>query len=752
MERSRDIKTLKLLILMIGVFFIGLSGVKADYTIEFSGDNAIQITESKVGVTPAILSSYLHTYYRKTTTTTNGDGKIVYCYDANKPYLTSTTTYSNCSTVTSNTTELAYIFRYGYGGSNSYSEGNYLESYFITQLAAWKFANPDSLMNGFRYTANNTLSGIYCDNDENCGSNEITEKVAELVNAAMSYSGNDGNGSVGLTASNNDKNMTLTSDKNYYISKGIKLSGNNLSMKSIKLNLTGPTGAFITKDQNATSGVSNFYFEIGDTVYVKVPASSVDSNFSVTLETKNVETNKADGTITRCSAENGKQSIMGYEEGNSKFVSASLSLTGTAKVSKEVKIKKVDSVTGQVVSGAKLLISGGNNYSKTITTGTSAETITLDPGTYTVKETEAPKGYIKSTEEIKFTIDSNGKMTVGTTETDTITMKNTPITVKISKTDSVTGQELEGAILVVKSGDNTIKTIETTGSIETINIPAGTYTLKETKAPSGYILSTEEITFVVEADGKIKIDGKEVTTIVMKNTANSIMISKTDSVTGKGVKGAILVIKQNGNVVKEIETDINPTPISLKPGEYTIEETEAPSGYIKNTKVIKFTITDDNKIEIGGKETSYVEMKNDPMLVYISKKSINGKTELPGATLIITDKDGKLVKDLDGKSLTWTTTTEQMRFRLAPGTYYLYETKAPKGYELSDKKLEFTVDENGQVKMNKKDVDKNIIVYTNTPEAKPVQTGSLLIYIIIIGLISVGVITYYVIRQDKLKI
>ncbi len=740
MERS---KTLKLLILMIGVFFIGLSGVKADYTINFSGDNAIQITESRVGVT-TLLNPLLHTYYRETT-----DGQIVYCYDANMPYKTSTTTYSNCSTVTSNTKELAYIFRYGYGGSNSYSEGNYLESYFITQLAAWKFANPYTLMNGFQwYTTDNTLTGIYCDNDNNCDSNEITEKVAELVNAAMSYSGSDGNGSVGLTASNNNKNMTLTSDNNYYISSPISLSGTNLS-SNITLSVSGVTGAFVTTNQNATSGSSNF--TKGNTVYVKVPASSVNSNFSVTLSA-NATTNEADGTITRCSYSSSYQSIMGYTKGNSKSVSASLSLTGTAKVSKEVKIKKVDSVTGQVVSGAKLLISGGNNYSKTITTGTSAETITLDPGTYTVKETEAPKGYIKSTEEIKFTIDSNGKMTVGTTETDTITMKNTPITVKISKTDSVTGQELEGATLVVKSGDNTIKTIETTGSIETINIPAGTYTLKETKAPSGYILSTEEITFVVEADGKIKIDGKEVTTIVMKNTANSIMISKTDSVTGKGVKGAILVIKQNGNVVKEIETDINPTPISLKPGEYTIEETEAPSGYIKNTEVIKFTITDDNKIEIGGKETNYVEMKNDPMLVYISKKSINGKTELPGATLIITDKDGKLVKDLDGKSLTWTTTTEQMRFRLAPGTYYLYETKAPKGYELSDKKLEFTVDENGQVKMNKKDVDKNIIVYTNTPEATPVQTGSLLIYIIIIGLISVGVITYYVIRHDKLKI
>ena len=42
-------------------------------------------------------------------------------------------------------------------------------------------------------------------------------------------------------------------------------------------------------------------------------------------------------------------------------------------------------------------------------------------------------------------------------------------------------------------------------------------------------------------------------------------------------------------------------------------------------------------------------MENEPLYIYISKKSINGKTELPGAKLKITDKDGKLEKDLTVK-------------------------------------------------------------------------------------------------------
>ena len=32
------------------------------------------------------------------------------------------------------------------------------------------------------------------------------------------------------------------------------------------------------------------------------------------------------------------------------------------------------------------------------------------------------------------------------------------------------------------------------------------------------------------------------------------------------------------------------------------------------------------------------------------------------------------------------------------------------------------------------------------------ETGSLLVYIIIIGTIAVGVVTYYVMKQDKLRV
>lgn len=649
----RSKKILKLFILMIGVFFIGLSGVKASYTIEFSGDNAVQITESKVGVSPAMLSSYLHTYYRKTT-----NNQIVYCYDANVTYNAATTTYSNCSTVTSNRTELAYIFTNGYGGKNSYSTGNDLEDYFITQLAAWKFANPGTLMNGFQwYTSNNKLTGEYCDNDKNCSHNEITLKVAELVNDAMDYSGSSA-GSVSLTSSTTK--MSLTSDGKYYISGPISVKGTNID-GNISLTVSGMSGAFVATSESATSGVSSI--SSSRTVYIKVPASSVTASGTVKL-LASATTNPEDGTITRCSYNSSKQSIMGYTPGNSKNVS--------------------------------------------------------DSGEFTI--------------------------------TYTPTIKKYPVT--ISKKSTISTAELKGAVLVIKNSSKTVVDRWTTdGSVHTANLESGTYTLEEESAPAGYTKSSEVITFVVGTDGKITVNGKVVTSLELKNTPDRIMISKVDSITGKELAGATLVIKDSsGKPVQTITTKGNPEPISLSPGEYTLEETTAPKGYIKNTKVIKFTVTSNNKITIDGKEASYVEMENDPIIIYISKKSINGKTELPGATLVITDKDGNLKEDLDGKSLTWTSTTDITKFHLAPGTYYLYETKAPKGYELSDKKLEFTILEDGTVKMDTKTVDDNILVFTNTPEPTPVQTGSLLVYIIIIGTIAVGVVTYYVMKQDKLRV
>ena len=101
------------------------------------------------------------------------------------------------------------------------------------------------------------------------------------------------------------------------------------------------------------------------------------------------------------------------------------------------------------------------------------------------------------------------------TPTPTPTVTATPALTKIyiSKLDSETGKAVSGARLVVKdsSGNIVDRWTSTTTAHELDEVPVGTYTLIETIAPSGYVLSDEKITFTVANDGKTK-------TITMYNT------------------------------------------------------------------------------------------------------------------------------------------------------------------------------------------------------------------------------------------
>ena len=179
--------------------------------------------------------------------------------------------------------------------------------------------------------------------------------------------------------------------------------------------------------------------------------------------------------------------------------------------------------------------------------------------------------------------------------------------VSISKQDATTSKELAGAHLVLK--DSTGKVVDewtsTTTPHEVANLAAGTYTLTETIAPSGYLKTTTAVTFVVKADGTV--DGK----VVMKNQPNGVPISKQDATTGKELAGAHLVLKNSsGKVIDEWTSTTTPHVVSkLAPGTYTLTETIAPKGYIKSTETVTFTVKSDGTV------ASKVVMKNQPEIV-----------------------------------------------------------------------------------------------------------------------------------------
>jgi len=313
--------------------------------------------------------------------------------------------------------------------------------------------------------------------------------------------------------------------------------------------------------------------------------------------------------------------------------------------------------------------------------------------------------------------------------------------VTISKQDIATSKELPGAKLELK--DSNGKVIDSWTSTTTPHVvkglSQGTYTLTETVAPEGYVLSTETIKFTIDANGKLTDEnGKAIDKVVMynKNVTKDVYISKQDITTSKEVAGAELVLKDNnGKVIDSWTSTTTPHVIkNLKPGTYTLTETVAPVGYVLSKTTIKFTIdTKGNLLDENGKEIDKVVMFNEPVKgsVSISKQDITTKKELPGASLVVKDYDGNIIDE-------WISTDKpHMIENLKPGIYTLNEKVAPEGYILSDETITFTVKEDGSVTsvvMYNTANSKEIVEVENTASFKTVTSTIAGLSIIVIGL------------------
>ena len=271
----------------------------------------------------------------------------------------------------------------------------------------------------------------------------------------------------------------------------------------------------------------------------------------------------------------------------------------------KVKINKIDADTKELLEGAVLVIkdSKGKEVKKFTSAKESYEISDLEVGTYTVSEVEAPNGYDLSSEVKKFTVSKDDKEI-----TVEIANKKTPKvnTVEISKKDATTSEELPGAHLVVKNSEG--KVIDewvSTSEVHIIkNIKAGTYTLTETIAPEGYVLSESTIEFTVKDDGTttrvVMYNSKEVPPTPpapSDPTKHQVEISKQDVSTKSELPGATLVIKDaNGNEIDRWVSGTTPHYIELDVGDYTLTEAQAPNGYDLSYEVVKFSVTDTTDI------------------------------------------------------------------------------------------------------------------------------------------------------------
>ncbi len=231
-------------------------------------------------------------------------------------------------------------------------------------------------------------------------------------------------------------------------------------------------------------------------------------------------------------------------------------------------------------------------------------------------------GVINKAYEYKPTIDAHQNIAVLYPENKNINASmdvklNIVTEVQISKIDATTSEELEGAHLVVKDSNGKIVDEWTSTKEAHVikGIKPGKYTLTETIAPEGYILSTETITFEVKNDGSV-------TKVVMKNYLEDkpipVIISKQDITTGEELPGAHLEIKdEEGNVVVAWISGNEPFIIEegLEPGKYTLTETIAPEGYELSKEVVEFVVKEDGTVD------GDIIMYNSPEVVEVPNTS-----------------------------------------------------------------------------------------------------------------------------------
>ncbi len=347
--------------------------------------------------------------------------------------------------------------------------------------------------------------------------------------------------------------------------------------------------------------------------------------------------------------------------------------------------------------------------------------------------------------------------TPGTTPlSKNLTFTANKVHVKISKSTITGGPEIPGASLIVKdSNGREIDSWVSTTTPHSLYLEPGRYTLTETIAPAGYIkkTSTQSISFTVENDGTVQ-------SFTMINEPIIVKVQKLASDTNKDLAGATLKITNDDDVsmIKDLDgnsltwtstgdTTTNLKSFHLKAGNYTLTETKTPDGYVGGS--VSFVVGEDGSVKVNNKVVEKVVLTNTPIKIKIFKTTASEKVALSGAKLKITcDDDATMVKDLDGKDLSFTSTTKSISFHLKAGKYTLVEIAAPKGYELSDKEIKFEVTAAGKLIINNKTVTDGTVIFKNTPEPEQVPTGSNFLYVIFIGLITIGGVTYFLFKKN----
>ena len=397
-----------------------------------------------------------------------------------------------------------------------------------------------------------------------------------------------------------------------------------------------------------------------------------------------------------------------------------------------LEIRKLDSVTGDPVKGAKFQIWYGSNHTDTgelndlgvYYTDESGKIILpeVKDGWYKVTELEAPHGYSIKEAATQECFISGG-------ESKILTFENTPLSaIIIRKVDSESGQPLEGAWFRIRylggtsgTGGTVIGEYRTSsnGTIVVTGLKAGTYVCEEISAPDGYVIT--DATETVYLSGK---DQDVITVTFGNDKMGSLLIVKKDAVTGAPISDVEFFItdsdgsvigKANGKFVTDGAGTIRID--GLTPGMTVIaREVRAKDGYILDDTP--------QSIKIKRNAVMTLEFRNQPKGGVLVKK-VDAVTNAPisDVEFLVTDSDGNFIGNANGKFVTDSAGTFTIT-DVAPGTtLVIKEIRAKAGYILDDTPQTVKVKSNEVVTVEFRNQPKGnlIVVKQDSVTKKPLE-------------------------------